>query len=319
MEHTTRTEPNNRPLTVLQFKHVLEIYNRDSDKAAAKVHPFFEDLAFNTVKNYKHGSKVLLESMNEVCPLEFGGQNDQLSPAHAQAVVDSLIAERGPGAARCAVASMGSILSYMILYTNVSTSTYNAFDYVRIPKGEMIGAWTKEQIDQHLSADPRAPNLLRTLTLLLYETGQRLSDVVWLSHGNSRKIIINEKETAALFLKQQKTGKDIVIPVSNVLANELGLALRFGNPPFLGRFVENLSENNVRYFYQKECRRLGIEPLPLHGLRKSAVIRMIEAGATVFEVMAVTGHKSVSSLKHYMDGYSQMESARRAFEKAGMV
>lgn len=330
MQHVTRTAPNNFPLTVIQFKHILDVYHRDSDKSAVKQHPFFEDLAFNTVKNYRHAAKILREAADACFPLEYGGQTEQMSASHAQVIVDHIIAERGPGAARCAVASMGSILSYMILYTSVSTSTHNAFDYVKIPKGEMIGAWTKEQIEQHLSAD--TGGFVSLLVLLLYETGQRLSDVVDIGPDNIKRQPVERGAQGTgefIRLTQKKTGKEIVIPVSTSLSLILGKEKQYlkyqylkysgRSGPFLGQCAVPCNENSIRYFYQKECRRLGIEPLCLHGLRKSAVIRMIEAGATVFEVMAVTGHKSVSSLKHYMDGYSQMDAARAAFEKAGMV
>lgn len=321
MEHEQQREPNNKPLTIIQLKHVLGVYHRDSDKSAVKVHPFFEDLAFNTVKNYRHSAKILHETLDELYPLEYGAQTEQFSPGHAQSIVDSIIADRGPGAARCAVASMGSILAYMILYTRISTSTYNAFDYVKIPKGEMIGAWTKEQISEHISADVREGTFMKVLVMLLYETGQRLSDAIDIS---SDSIKTDGNGNRYLSVCQKKTGKNVIIPLSHDLSRTLGYVKQYIAPTesrkFLSCFVmPPYNENSVRYFYKKECDRLGIQPLPLHGLRKSAVIRMIEAGATVFEVMSVTGHKSVSSLKHYMDGYSQMESARRAFEKAGMA
>jgi hypothetical protein len=309
-EEAAQAKDNSSPLTIIQFKHLTERYARDADKAAHPAHPFFQDLAFNTVKNYKHAAKILGEAADTCFPLEYGGQKDQLSSQAAQRIVDEIIADRGPGAARCAVASMGSILSYMILYTSLSTSTHNAFDYVKIPAGKMIGAWTKEQIEEHENCQNW---LVRFLTVLLLDTGQRLSDAIKIT---PRHLLKKDGEDWKVCLSQQKTGKTVVLPVTDRLRKFFQVfASTTESKPYISYLVANPTENNVRYFYQKACEKAGITPLPLHGLRKSAVIRMIESGATVFEVMAVTGHKSVSSLKHYMDGYDQIEAAERAFAK----
>lgn len=304
--HNSNREPSNSPITISQFKVLLERYARDANKANHPVHPFFEDLAFNTVKNYKHGSRILLEAAETEFPIQYGEQREQLNAGHAQRIVDNLIADRGPGAARAAVACMGSILSYMILYTRLSTSTYNAFDYVKMPQGNMIGAWIEDQISEHMSVN--AGGLTKFLTCLLLDTGQRLSDAIRIAPQNVKD--------GKITLVQQKTGKTVVLPITERLSDWFEfLRSDSDQTPYIAGFVAQPCESKVRYFYQKECENYGIKPLQLHGLRKSAVIRMIESGATLFEVMAVTGHKSVSSLKHYMDGYDQIAAAERAFAK----
>jgi integrase len=113
---------------------------------------------------------------------------------------------------------------------------------------------------------------------------------------------------------QKKTGTLVEIPIlaNSILVDE-----------FLRGVVEwsdsilNVSgnENAARSRYKQHCNDLGITPLQLHGLRKSAVIRMIEAGATEYEIMAITGHKSTSSLRAYTKGYDVARAGREAYRK----
>ena len=315
-------EQNHKPLSIVDFEGLLLYYNKDSDKSAEKVHPFFEDLAFNTVKNYKHSSKVLAESLRECFP-PTSDRRRQLTPADAQQIVDNIVADRGPGSARVAVSTVGSILSYMILYRPVTTSVYNAFDHVKIPKGEMIDAWTDAQIKQHTST---GSEFLVTLVTLLLETGQRLSDIVDLRWPQIEYNLAS-KEWTKIYIVQKKTGTKVSIPVTkelNKILRTLNVLIKHGQHagkvllPVWG-LDRSITEDAVRYRYKTICDAFGIPPLQLHGLRKSAIIRMIDGGATLFEVMSVTGHKSVSSLRHYMEGYDKVAAAERAFAKAGLL
>ena len=65
---------------------------------------------------------------------------------------------------------------------------------------------------------------------------------------------------------------------------------------------------------------MGVAPAgvdkPMHGLRKLACSRLAEAGASVFEVQAVSGHRSLSEVSRYTKAASQVALARSAMAKA---
>lgn len=271
-------------------------------------HPFFEELAPNTVRNYRVGCSNLLQVVMD----NWGEEEDgPFHPRDAQVLVDHLIDTKGPGSARATVASMGSILSYMILYTDICNNTYNPFDYIKVPTSENIRPWTQEQILQHLNS---GSGYIIRLVSLLYETGQRLSDVVDLTWGDFQEVdddnVIRTKKSVRI--QQKKTGTIVDVPIlSNSYFRFTGQAV-----PLIQKILTNTTDENcARRFYKFNCDRAGIEPLQLHGLRKSAVIRMIEAGATEFEIMAITGHKSTSSLRSYTKGYDVSRAAREAYRK----
>ena len=98
----------------------------------------------------------------------------------------------------------------------------------------------------------------------------------------------------------------VVIPIHPRLAKELstllpieGLTLITGTR---GRPIRgDVLTNSIR----KEAKRLGIiNPPPLHGLRKNAVMRLYEVGCSVEEIHAITG-QSHQMIHHYGQAYNR--------------
>jgi integrase len=52
-----------------------------------------------------------------------------------------------------------------------------------------------------------------------------------------------------------------------------------------------------------------------HGLRCNAAIALAEAGCTVHEIMAITGHKTYKLAMHYSQRAGQKKLARQAIER----
>ena len=128
--------------------------------------------------------------------------------------------------------------------------------------------------------------------LLLY-TGQRGSDVCRMTQTDG---------TGRLRVVQQKTGAKLVITVHRDLRNDLG---RGADRP------RHHSNDRLWAAFQREglrpvrVRRHPIEAgLPprckAHGLRKAAARRLAEAGCSANEIMAVTGHKTLSEMERYV-------------------
>jgi integrase len=70
--------------------------------------------------------------------------------------------------------------------------------------------------------------------------------------------------------------------------------------------------------YRVAEKRIRAEGFVFHGLRKSAVCKLLEAGCTHKEVAAVTGH-SLGQIEHYSKSADQLklnEAAMRQWERA---
>jgi integrase len=52
-----------------------------------------------------------------------------------------------------------------------------------------------------------------------------------------------------------------------------------------------------------------------HGLRKAALTRLADAGCSVHEIAAISGHKSLKEVQHYTEKADQARLAKAAVER----
>ena len=61
--------------------------------------------------------------------------------------------------------------------------------------------------------------------------------------------------------------------------------------------------------------QIGHKEFTAHGLRKNAAKALAEAGCTIHELMAITGHKTLKLAMHYSKGAAQKRLAQEAMDK----
>jgi integrase len=64
-------------------------------------------------------------------------------------------------------------------------------------------------------------------------------------------------------------------------------------------YLIGLRPDSVTQAFARACDRIGIHDVRLHDLRHEATSRLFEAGWSIPEVAAVTGHSDWESLKRY--------------------
>jgi hypothetical protein len=67
-------------------------------------------------------------------------------------------------------------------------------------------------------------------------------------------------------------------------------------------------------WFGERCREAGLR-LNAHGLRKAAARRLVEAGCSVHEVMAITGHRTLSEVQRYTREVEQERMADAAVRR----
>lgn len=117
-------------------------------------------------------------------------------------------------------------------------------------------------------------------------------------------------------VKQSKTGAHLVIPMHPDLRAVLkklpkdGLAFlttQYGKP-----FKDGASFGNQ---FSAWCKAAGLKDRSAHGLRKSAAVRLVEAGCSSKEVQAITGHASLREVERYTKAAEQEKLARAAMSR----
>lgn len=141
---------------------------------------------------------------------------------------------------------------------------------------------------------------------LLYYTAQRITDVCNMRWGD-----INDD---AVVVTQQKTGTRLVIPLHEDLRKVLATIPRKGIS-ILTRFDGmHLSANSLRAAIKKFVSERTKESFVPHGLRKNAVIALLENECSIAETAAISG-QSLAMVEHYAKGRNQEKLGRAAILK----
>lgn len=169
--------------------------------------------------------------------------------------------------------------------------------------------WPEEMIQLALSSCRWEA---RMFVALAYYTGQRTADVL--------RMRLNSIIGGKIPVTQSKTGKALMLPIHRDLKPFIDEALARGSMVLVpGPDGRELTTNQWRALWTREMekepqsaiRSGGLVP---HGLRKSAVVALKEAGCTNAEIQAVTGH-SLQMIEHYSKGYNQLRQAEQGIRK----
>jgi integrase len=211
-----------------------------------------------------------------------------------------------PAAANNLVKALSAMVTWAIPRDWRSTNPCAHIRKLKI--GEGYAPWDWKDIE-HFRVNARA-DLWHAAALALY-SGQRLSDVL--------KMRWDDMQDGLISVTQNKTGKKLWIPMHTHLRALLHkiprtavtiLVSSKGKPWTPMGFKASWSAELNRYEMQvlREKRRV------FHGLRKSAVVLLLEAGCTDAEVAAITG-QSRQMIEHYARQVNQKKLATAAVLK----
>jgi len=122
----------------------------------------------------------------------------------------------------------------------------------------------------------------------------------------------------AIEVRQHKTGTPLTIPIHPDLRAMLD-ATPSSHLPFLTTASGKplTSAASFGNWFGDCCREAGLpKGTAAHGFRKAACRRLAEAGCSASEIMAVSGHKSLSEVQRYCAAADQARLARAAQAKA---
>ena len=149
-----------------------------------------------------------------------------------------------------------------------------------------------------------APPMMELAFKIGLYTGQREGDVLRMSW--------HDYDGERIHVVQAKTGAKLRIPVHMELRKALDAHARVSpiilttasGKPFTGSYF--------RHHWRKAMAAAGLEGLVFHGLRYTAAAKLAEAGCSLKEIAAITGHKSLAMLEKYSRGADQEKLAGAA-------
>lgn len=227
-----------------------------------------------------------------------------IEPKHVLALRDKYAST--PASANNMIKALAGMLSWSVPRGWRTDNPCREIPY--LDGGDPYEKWSDEEI---ALARGKLPLHLWLPIALAYYTGQRQGDVLDMGW---QKI-----KDGAVEVWQQKTGKWVWIPLHRDLKVVLDRVPKTsvkicttsrGTPWACGRSYASSLALEIKA--HKE-----LEPLrkrQFHGLRKSAVVAMLEAGCTTTEVASITG-QSMQMVEHYAREVNQKRLATSAMDR----
>jgi integrase len=114
---------------------------------------------------------------------------------------------------------------------------------------------------------------------------------------------------------QDKTGEYLKIPFHPKLASAIGTMPRNNLTFLLTEAGAPFSAAGFGNWFRDRCNEAGLSHCSAHGLRKACATRLANAGCTVEQIKAITGHKTLSEVARYTKAADQERNAKQALVK----
>jgi len=260
----------------------------------------FRNLALNTQRNFRHLLERDVRLPIGDLPLA------KLGPRNVMDIIAGKVEQTSAGSARMLLGAIRNFIAYAIEAELIDRDP-TAGTKAPVVTSEGHHTWTEEQIAQFLAHWPEGSQPRLALGLHLY-TAQRRSDTIRMGWQHLQR--------GSIRLVQKKTKVEVAIPVHPELQRMLDLLPRT-NLAFL------LTDGDLPYkekYYGHRFRQwTDAAGLPRectsHGLRKAAIVRLIEAGCTVSEAAAISGHKTLSEIQRYAEKVNKDRLSEAAMAK----
>jgi integrase len=222
---------------------------------------------------------------------------------------DHIAEARGPAAANAFVSSVSRLLSWAVEREMLEI---NPLARVKRLPGGHFRAWTEAE---YVRALPALPEPLRRAAILARHTGQR--------HGDLIAMRWSQFDGRSLRLVQRKTGAPLVVPATDTLRAELE-SWRSGPVAPMPERTILVTPRGLPWRHEHLCASFTaavaqIDPafagLGLHGLRKLAASSLAEAGCSVHEIAAITGHSTLGMVALYTRSADQKRLAEAAMKR----
>lgn len=175
--------------------------------------------------------------------------------------------------------------------------------------GPGFHTWTEEEITAFYAKYPLGTLAHRAMTLMLYTATSR-ADAVALGPGN----IVNGRLRYSRQKMKSRAGMVVDMPVHPRLAEMLETCPT-GDTFLITEAGTKRSAAGLGNSMRAWCDTAGLVECTSHGLRKACARRLIEAGCTPHEMMAITGHKTLAEAQRYAETYNRTAAADRAIGK----
>jgi integrase len=180
----------------------------------------------------------------------------------------------------------------------------NPFDHTPKYKIGTHRTWTDTELDAYEKRWPLGTRERLAYDVLLY-TAQRVGDVVRMQRNEIRNNVIA--------VVQEKTGTEVFVPLHPALARSIKAGPSKGVYLIGDKNGRPITRRSLTVLISTAVKGAGLSSeCVAHGLRKAALRRLAEHGATAKQIQAVSGHKSLAEIERYTQRADQQRLAKAA-------
>jgi integrase len=269
---------------------------------AAAIAGYFASPAFG--KDLKPDTQAVRRFVLEAFKREHG---DKLIKAMPRKFLAAMLDVMEPTAAKNWLSGIRALVRYAIKADLLDDDPTLGIKLRRM-SGTGHHTWDEDEIARFESAHAIGSRERLAFALGLY-TAQRRGDVIRMGRQHIKGDVL-------LRVTQRKTGAVLAIPIHPELAAVLATV-----PADRLTFLQTLrgtpfTDHAFSDWFGKACDAAGLSSeCTFHGLRKAACRRLAEAGCTVHEIKAISGHASLHEVERYTRAADQMKLARAAMAR----
>jgi integrase len=168
-------------------------------------------------------------------------------------------------------------------------------------------SWTGDEIAQYEAQHAIGTKARLALALGLY-TAQRRGDVVKLGRQHIKD--------GVLTMKQEKTGAVVAVPIHPTMKAILDATPSEHLTLLTMASGKAYSGDHFNKQFRIWCGEAGLpRRCKFHGLRKAALTRLAEAGATVHQIAAISGHVTLREVERYTKAADREKLAREGMAR----
>jgi integrase len=224
----------------------------------------------------------------------------------ARRIIERIGGER-PGMANLTLAVLSKVMAYAIKTKIRNDNPFAGIERYRLGTHH---TWTEDEIAQFEARWPPGTRERLGFALLLY-TGQRGGDVCRMLRSD----IVDGRIRVVQDKTRKGTVSKLMIPIHPALARVLDAGPVVG----MHHLITDSRGKPLTYLtdlIEAAVRRAGLPARCVaHGLRKAALRRLAEAGASAKQIMAVSGHKTLAMVQLYVEEAEQTLLADSAIAK----
>jgi integrase len=223
-----------------------------------------------------------------------------LPPDKARKIIEEIGANR-PAMANLSRAVLRRLFSFAVATGN---RRENPFDHTPKYKIGTHRTWTDSELDAYEKRWPLGTRERLAYDVLLF-TAQRVGDVVRMQR--------NEIRNGVIAVVQEKTGTEVFVPLHPALVRSIKAGPSKGVYLIGDKNGRPITRRSLTVLISTAVEGAGLSSeCVAHGLRKAALRRLAEHGATAKQIQAVSGHKSLAEIERYTQRADQQRLAKAA-------